>query len=104
MPEYVAENFWSEVEKYYESKAPYTKMMLDAASREPSEEDKAAVEGTIPRTTDEKDSLPDTQADKNKTSSPKDKIDEILHKAMRDFQLQDMNGSQELVRKQTQKP
>lgn len=104
MLEYVAEEFWAEVDKYYEDKAPYTQQMLDAATREPTEVDNVEQERPLPSILDEKNGWPFPADPKGKTSSSKDAINEIIDKAMKDLKIKDVDGKQEPAAKKGPKP
>lgn len=92
MPEYVASDFWAEVEKYYVAKGPYTELLQDFATREPSE--KVEQQLPMPDIMDEKNGWPHQRVSKDETPSSKDLDDrEAMSKILRDLEIDDSNGN-----------
>lgn len=92
MPEYVAADFWAEVEKYYEAKGPYTELLQSFATREPSENDKAEQQLPMPSIMDEKNGWPHQRVSKDEIPSSKDLDSETMSKILRDLEVHDSNG------------
>ena len=100
MPEYVAADFWSEVDKYYEAKKPYTELLQSAATRKPLEEDKAKQQRPIPSILDEINGWPHQQVSNHQTGPSTDPGNETISEDMQDLKVEDVNGKQETTTKQ----
>jgi len=92
MPEYVASDFWAEVEKYYEAKGPYTELLQSFATRGPSENDKSEQQLPMPGIMDEKNGWPHQRVPKDKIPSSKDLDSEVMSKILQDLGIHDSNG------------
>ncbi len=92
MPEYVASDFWAEVEKYYEAKGPYTELLQSFATREPSENGKAEQQLPMPGIMDEMNGWPHQRVSKDEMPSSKDLDSETMSKILQDLGIHDSNG------------
>lgn len=93
MPEYVASDFWAEIEKYYEAKGPYTELLQRFATRQPSEDDKAEQQLPMPGIMDEKNGWPHQRVSKDETPSSEGLDDrETMSKILHDLEIDDSNG------------
>ncbi len=92
MPEYVASDFWAEVEKYYEAKGPYNELLQSFATREPSENDKAEEQLPMPGIMDEMNGWPHQRVSKDEMPSSKNLDSETMSKILQDLGIHDSNG------------
>jgi len=91
MPDFVASDFWAEVEKYYEAKGPYTELLQRSATREPSETEKAEQNIPIPGILDEMNGWPHQRVSKDEMRSSKDLDSESIRKILQDLEINDSN-------------
>ena len=96
MPEYVAEDFRSAVDKYYEAKTPYTQLLHNAAAREPSENDRLEQERPANNIWDDRYGWPGQNVSEDTTGSPRKLDTEAIEKIMQEMKIKgvDVDGKQ----------
>ncbi len=91
MSKYVAADFWAEVDRYYKAKAPYTELLMSAAAREPSENDKAEEPLPEPDIFSGKHGWTHQRGSKDGQEASED---ESLCKDLQDLKVDDSKGKQ----------
>lgn len=94
MPEYVASDFWAEVEKYYEAKGSYTELLQRFVTRDPSEDGKAEQQLPMPGILDEKNGWPHQRVSKDGIPASKDLDSETMRKVLQELGIHDSNEQQ----------